>query len=126
MQTEGGLNLDMPSEVVERLVARGEEAGNDVCTEFDWTSHRFTRFLTLAEMLHEQLGPDGAQRKLADFRAEAGDAIPRQEWETYAGHEPDWWPRTSAVVASALNGVTWAADAKTPLPKPTMRIVPKV
>jgi hypothetical protein len=125
-KTEGGLNLEMDPKVVETLVERGEEAGDAVCTEFDWTSHRFTRFLTLVEMLQEQLGSDAAQKKLAAFRTEAGDDIPLETWLTYAGHEPDWWPRTSTVVAEALNRVTWATDAKTPLPKPTMRIVPKV
>jgi Patatin-like phospholipase len=125
-KTEGGLNLDMDPKVVAVLVERGEEAGDAVCTEFDWVSHRFTRFLTLVEMLNEQLGADAAQKKFAEFRSEAGEDIPLEDWETYAGHEPDWWPRTSTVVAEALNYVTWPADAKTPLPKPTMRIVPKV
>jgi len=125
-KTEGGLNLDMKKEVVDTLVVRGAEAGEAVCTQFDWKSHRFTRFLTLVEMLHEQLGPDAAQKKLAEFRTQAGEDIPLETWPTYAGHEPDWWPRTSPVVAEALNRVTWAEDAKTPLPKPTMRIVPKV
>lgn len=125
-KTEGGLNLDMDRKVVDRLVERGEEAGEAVCTEFDWTGHRFTRFLTLAEMLHEQLGPDAAQKKLAEFRTQAGDAIPLEDWPTYAGHEPDWWPRTSDVVEEALDRVTWPEDPKAPLPKPTLRIVPKV
>jgi hypothetical protein len=125
-KSEGGLNLDMDPNVVERLVERGAEAGNDVCTQFDWTSHRFTRFLTLAEMLQEQLGPEAGQKRLAEFRGEVGNGIPHEDWPTYAGHEPDWWPRTSATVTEALGRVTWPEDAKTPLPKPTLRIVPKV
>lgn len=50
---EGGLNLAMPPEVIERLIARGAEAGELLAERFatasdsdpmSWTGHRWTRF----------------------------------------------------------------------------------
>jgi predicted acylesterase/phospholipase RssA len=63
---EGGMNLTMPKEVVERLIARGEKAGKRLRDRFvasapaddelSWDGHRWTRLRSamagLAEYLH--------------------------------------------------------------------------
>src|SRR5439155_6495248 len=51
---EGGLNLDMPEEVVKRLAARGRRAGAALVERFGsgdgWTEHRWVRFRSCMEL----------------------------------------------------------------------------
>jgi predicted acylesterase/phospholipase RssA len=42
---EGGLNLDMPPDLVLKLSAYGKEAGEQLCGTFDWDAHRWTRYV---------------------------------------------------------------------------------
>lgn len=59
---EGGLNLDMPAAVVERLGARGEAAAGRLAEAFAagepddaWARHRWTRFRSTMALLQEAL-----------------------------------------------------------------------
>jgi len=53
---EGGMNLTMPEEVIKALAERGEAAGRKLATEFDWDSHRWTRYRTAMDQLRGKLG----------------------------------------------------------------------
>ena len=56
-QGEGGLNLDMPEDVVRRLSARGERAGQALVERFagsgGWTEHRWVRFRSCMELTED-------------------------------------------------------------------------
>ncbi len=133
---EGGLNLNMPAEIVERLVTRGAEAGAEVTNpdSFDWNKHRITRFRTMMQMLQQSLGPLGFGRP-GVYQGEhpgriAFHAVVR-EWEQ-AGRTPvppdlPWWvtaiPASDAVYELVETWPDFDADA--PTPKPTLRIVPR-
>jgi predicted acylesterase/phospholipase RssA len=133
---EGGLNLNMPAEIVERLVTRGAEAGAEVTNpdSFDWNKHRITRFQTMMQMLQQSLGPLGFGRP-GVYQGEhpgriAFHAVVR-EWEQ-AGRTPvppdlPWW-MTAIPASDAVYELveTWPDfDADAPTPKPTLRIVPR-
>jgi hypothetical protein len=58
---EGGLNLDMPNEVIGRLSKRGKAAGGKIATRFDatntgWRDHVWVRYRASLSMLQEVLG----------------------------------------------------------------------
>ncbi len=54
---EGGLNLDMPQDVVRRLSCRGERAGKMLVDRFGdpagWTEHRWVRFRSCMELTED-------------------------------------------------------------------------
>jgi hypothetical protein len=133
---EGGLNLNMPAPVVQRLVERGAEAGAEVTNpeSFDWNKHRITRFQTMMQMLQQSLGPLGFGRP-GVYQGEYPGRIAFhkvvREWEA-TGETPvppalTWWleaiPASDAVYALVDTWPDFDADA--PTPKPTLRIVPR-
>ena len=68
-KVEGGMNLDMPPEIVSDLAQRGQDAGLKTGT-FNFTKHRWVRFRSLLQTLEDLIerartplqgpGPDGA------------------------------------------------------------------
>lgn len=52
--SEGGMNLDMPTDTIYRLVSRGAQAG-DSLLGFDWEAHRVIRYRTAMVRLNEAL-----------------------------------------------------------------------
>lgn len=133
---EGGLNLNMPGEIVDELVKRGALAGETVTDPdtFDWNKHRITRFWTMMQMLQQSLGAPGFGRP-GVYQGEYPGRIAFQkvvrEWQQ-AGKSPEppplaWW--TDALRASdAVYGLAaeWPDfDLDAPMPKPTLRIVPR-
>jgi predicted acylesterase/phospholipase RssA len=60
---EGGLNLNMPREVIERLARRGAAAGEALTEKFDpatgdgWHNHLWVRYRVLMAMLSDQAEP---------------------------------------------------------------------
>jgi predicted acylesterase/phospholipase RssA len=133
---EGGLNLNMPADVVQRLVERGAEAGTEVTNpaSFDWNKHRITRFQTMMQMLQQSLGPLGFGRpgvyqgehpgRIA-FHAVVGEWL--EAGETPSPPALAWWgtaiPASDAVYKLVEAWPDFDADA--PTPKPTLRIVPR-
>ncbi|HYY23718.1 MAG TPA: hypothetical protein VE780_17765, partial [Thermoleophilaceae bacterium] len=129
---QGGLNLEMPSHVVDALIERGQEAGDVICAApprgFDWNRHRFTRFLTLMQALQLNLEPTGPN--FASFVADM--AQPSEQWPYYKGHAPPWWDDAKVLATNFFGGVDWGTDGVTnfdldaPVPKPALRITPSV
>jgi hypothetical protein len=135
--TEGGLNLNMPAEIVAALLKRGDDAGELVAESgaFDWDRHRITRFWTLMQMLQQSLGPSGFGRPGVYSGERPGRTAFKnvvEQWiQTGEGPEPpslEWW--TTAIRASdkvfelAEDWADFAAEA--PTPTPTLRILPRV
>jgi hypothetical protein len=142
---EGGLNLSMDADAVGALVGRGTSAGRSF-EAFDFDAHRFTRYLTLMQMLEVELKrardrfgydrPEGDdprwfRRTLAATLDEPGypwTNVSRAEWCGPAGEA------TQAILDLAA---AWGAaepppslgfdrDGQTPTPRPALRIVPPV
>lgn len=98
---EGGLNLTMPAEVIQRLSGRGAEAAALILERFkpsdpaasgialDWRNHRWVRFRSLAAALERLLarvaaGAAARQPEGCDIAALIA-APPDYGWETKAG-----------------------------------------
>ena len=135
-EVEGGLNLNMASDVVQRLVERGAEAGDKVTSveRFDWDRHRITRFRTMMQMLQQSLGPLGFGRPGVYGGEHPGriafSTVVRGWQESGKSPEPPtfaWWttavPASDAVFQLVDDWPDFDADA--PTPKPTLRIVPR-
>jgi predicted acylesterase/phospholipase RssA len=129
-KSEGGLNLDMPTKVIDRLVARGIEAGEAICADppagFDWNCHRFTRYLTLMQALQDGLIP--ARDSFAAFVGEMSKAsVPSPDCPTSAGYD---WPAAAALTTAFLNSVPGGEgkaidfDPIAPTPTSELRIAP--
>jgi predicted acylesterase/phospholipase RssA len=60
LDTEGGMNLDMPRDLIERLSMRGAAAGYKIGARFEqpdvWSSHLWTRYRSALAMLQTLLG----------------------------------------------------------------------
>jgi predicted acylesterase/phospholipase RssA len=133
---EGGLNLDMPAEIVDRLVERGELAGDTILDgeSFDWDRHRITRFWTMMQMLQQSLGPQGLGRPgvySGEHQGRIAFKTVVERWQA-DGKSPEppplaWWaPALLASDAAFGLAEEWADfDADAPKPTPTLRIVPR-
>jgi hypothetical protein len=141
---EGGLNLSMDAEAVGKLVGRGTSAGRSF-EAFDFGAHRFTRYLTLMQMLEAEL--KRARDRFGFDRPEGDDA----RWfrdrlsATLVGTRYPWtnaedaaWCAEARTATQALLDLTaeWGSEApgslgfdrpeQTPTPRPALRIVPPV
>jgi hypothetical protein len=123
---EGGFNLDADPQTVNRLLDRGRAAGQEILASFDWNQHRFTRYLTLMEMLQENF---------ADLTGRFGTY---QEWLSAgapeatlyrAGRDAAWCAAaakaTAALIQSAPAEPSFDSGEQ-PIPVPAMRIGPRV
>ena len=91
-QDEGGLNLNMPSNVVDALTARGTEAGTDLTARYakldagdkmSWEGHKWARFRSGMEGLSDTIvkfkksvGPDGLSNSDLGDSLSSNDAPP--------------------------------------------------
>jgi predicted acylesterase/phospholipase RssA len=135
---QGGLNLNMPADVVKALVERGSAAGEKVASpdSFDWNKHRITRFRTMMQMLQQSLGELGFRRPgvyQGNYPGRVAFHSVVRDWQD-TGEPPappapglPWWvtaiPASDAVYKLVETWPDFDADA--PTPKPTLRIVPR-
>jgi predicted acylesterase/phospholipase RssA len=135
---QGGLNLNMPADVVKALVERGSAAGEKVASpdSFDWNKHRITRFRTMMQMLQQSLGELGVRRPgvyQGNYPGRVAFHSVVRDWQD-TGEPPappapglPWWvtaiPASDAVYKLVETWPDFDADA--PTPKPTLRIVPR-
>ena len=140
-EKEGGLNLDMPDNVVKDLVDRGKEAGEKVVdpASFDWDRHRTIRYQVLMQMLQQGLGPRGVGRPdvYRGDRVEPPLPFRRvvESWETQGGPPApslEWWKLAIAATDALVElAGDWYAegpidfDLDAPTPTPTLRILPR-
>jgi len=132
---EGGLNLGMDSETIQRLQQRGGRVGEAILKTFDWNQHFYTRY-TIA-MQQVELGllgplgaaPGGVYRSFSPWRGrfsagnlEAKELFGRDAAWLAAAGDSTWTTVTAAQ--------RWAAFghylSDTPRPQPVMRIIPGV
>lgn len=142
-KSEGGLNLNMAPEVVDSLVARGDEAGMTVTDPdvFDWDRHRVTRFWILMQMLQRGLGRLGVGRPGVYRGEQPGRVAFRnvvEQWLTANSSPIDppplaWWTRAIQASDAVVDlAASWDPtgeldfDEDAPTPTPTLRILPRV
>jgi hypothetical protein len=133
---EGGLNLDMEAETIERLAERGRRAGARLCDEFNWDNHAWVRYRSYLAAVEVNLGQfcDAYQHP-----APQDEAI----WATIRGRddapEPPSYPWSSArqatfaletnqalvALASQASEAPYSLSAGAPRPEPELRLTPK-
>jgi hypothetical protein len=127
----GGLNLQMTPEQIRALELQGEKAARVLHSEFRWERHRFIRYLTLMQLLQQNLHALAGPAAFPSFAERVADGIPGGE-PFAAGHGPAWGAaardETDALLALAARwgpeGEIDFAREPVPDPIPTMRVVP--
>jgi hypothetical protein len=142
---EGGLNLSMDDEAVKGLMMRGAYAGGSF-SSFSFPLHRFTRYLTLMQMLETELKRArdrfGFDRLEGDdphwFRDQLAATIgdPAYPWSN--ANDAAWCKQARTATQAVFDLASqWGAEAppeslgfdrpgQTPTPRPALRIVPPV
>ena len=94
-QDEGGLNLNMPANVVQKLAARGQAAGSALTQAFadppelapHWLNHRFVRYRNFMALFEPQM--------TAFHEKYSYDFAPGPSYETLIGSPPSYkWQST--------------------------------
>src|SRR5471030_289100 len=136
---EGGLNLNMPKESIERMKDSGTLAADKIIARFlcedpaknGWLNHRWVRMRSTTAvlqevikplhgaMLHQYLAPSYEEMWMAEGEV-AQAAYPLSSRERKAGHT--LWMRIVAIDAH-LQGVNLSETA--PRPEPSLVIAPK-
>jgi predicted acylesterase/phospholipase RssA len=135
---EGGMNITMPPETIERLAQRGKGAGESLLRSFRWDDHVFARFTLLMRLLQQNLaGADGttpvSEAFTTDFEQDLAAGMPSvtEGRDAYS----DQWCASASVQTNALLDLakTWAYNplssfiqGEDPIPGPVMRTGPKV
>ena len=147
-ETEGGMNLNMPEPVIQRLTTRGALAGRRLVERFaqppaspdalSWDSHRWTRYRSSLTALSDfvarfrrgytappETDGDPSYAQLSGRDAATPPAAYR--WAS-AGQRQAGEGLTAALVeaAGALDGEPEVLHRRTPKPEPEARVVPKV
>jgi hypothetical protein len=143
---EGGLNLDMDRELIERLTKRGSAAGAILRDRFagrdpecalDWDNHRWVRYRSAMTLLEEYLGELKKKYDLpaADAGRSYADLVRRSAGEAPASYP---WPdhsRPSMIERDRMLQefiARWVVDDAgkfgdgTPRPAPEFRIRPRL
>ncbi len=130
---EGGLNIDMPSDLVARLAEYGACAGDKLRDEFDLDEHRWRRFLvtmdrldhSLEEILAAYAGVPGAPESFAKFLARYPEHA--ASYRRVLKYLDVLRSRASSLaeLATQWSGQPQIPDADLPHPKTDMRITPK-
>lgn len=134
---EGGLNLQMPEELITRLGERGRLAAARLAlrfspagdgTEMTWDNHRWLRFRSTIHLLEEEL------REIRETLA--GD--PSYDMLIHSANPPSYeWANATQrretlawvnrlISDSFLTAPESVSEPKTPNPRPEMRIVPRI
>ncbi len=134
---EGGLNLDMPKEMVDELLDRGELAGK-AFLGFDFEQHRWVRFLVLMSNMEANLKPTFHDRNTGDadlstLLTRSADSVlyPQGDKRRYPYAMDAGWIADSGKVLRELqrSASLWPGPAHfvpvEPKPPTVMRVTPK-
>lgn len=131
---EGGLNLNMPPEIIDQLAEYGRQAGQTLRTDFDWDAHRWRRYLVAVARLEEMLDELGESYT----QAAPGDEPLKSFLERYRD-DPAEYEQTGQWNAAAEQDVEdlmrchalWLArkrlqEGRIPKPSAELRMTPRV
>lgn len=138
---EGGLNLDMPPELIQALGDRGRAAGKKLGDRFSprgdgtamtWDNHRWVRFRSTLHLLETELREmrealDAGQPAGASYRELIGRKLPPSyRWKNLTQREETlaWLERLLAD--DFLKAKEPVARPGAPRPWPELRIVPRI
>jgi predicted acylesterase/phospholipase RssA len=94
-EDEGGLNLDMGRNVLQRIDDKGDEAGQTLCDEFNFKYHQWVRFRVLMAELEGKMSELDALLKNADQNSY--DALLRDQVNVSYPFTKDAVWRTEAI-----------------------------
>jgi hypothetical protein len=128
---EGGFNLAMDKKVIERLVKKGQSAGEKLDREFNQQHHQWARLLVLVSELDAKFRRMRGDKRDEDFEALVGK---QQDDSSYPFRKPDdaWCgeirDRLRALRAAMDN---WQAHPEIAhpdagVPPPVLRVTPNV
>jgi len=145
-ETEGGLNLTMPKSVIERIVAKGHEAGVKLCdpNEFNFDHHVWVRFLVLMAQLEKNIVSMKTVLDNPHFRDQlqrqlSASTDPRNRYPYWEGKDRAWYGdmvKRVAALQALINA--WNIEPKNqdgepyffhkdaPVPQPVLRVTPEV
>lgn len=127
-EEEGGLNLNMPSELVTRLTEFGDKAG-ELMLDFDFDEHRWRRFLVAYARIEETMEEfhDAYKDSFGAFLA-AYPSKPPGSYKPVSGI----WMRTVTdrveqlfQLATQWRGKSLRVTGRIPKPESELRITPK-
>lgn len=141
---EGGMNLNMPAEVIQAVSNRGGEAGRLLAERFsaesehpmNWDNHRWVRFRSTMGLVEELL------EKLVRGYSDTETAKPFPAYEQLLNRGPSDLPASyrykepqRAFANEAVSGIlqladTWSRKVSlgdgSPKPEPELRIMPRI
>jgi predicted acylesterase/phospholipase RssA len=128
---QGGLNLEMPSEVIEEVVDKGALAGEKLLRYFDFKQHQWVRFRVLMGQMEESLTQmfnvieANELFRARELLTEQEDRAKKYPYRFDPTWGEDAWARLSAV-GDIIR--TWEPlfDLEPPLPKPKLRVTPEL
>jgi predicted acylesterase/phospholipase RssA len=133
---EGGLNLEMPPEVIERVVRKGSEAGSALVNEFDFAKHQWVRFRVLMGQMEKALQRMDAVMKRGatgarpfDFPRLMVDQASPSEGFPYRRDKPWCDNATTRLKAMGAAISTWVPPELAndpPLPEPVLHVAPEI
>ncbi|MDT4966167.1 MAG: hypothetical protein QOJ64_904 [Acidobacteriota bacterium] len=133
---EGGLNLEMPREVITRIVKKGDDAGKALVDKFDFAKHQWVRFRVLMGQMEKALQRmeavmtrDATGARPFDFPKLMADQANQSEGFPYT-RDKIWCDNVTTrlkamgTVISAWVPPELATDP--PLPEPILHVAPEI
>ncbi|HEU5240307.1 MAG TPA: hypothetical protein VFU37_24440, partial [Pyrinomonadaceae bacterium] len=130
---EGGLNLRMDADVIEKMSDRGRRAGLEILTKFNWENHAWIRYRSTMcsyqnsfERFANSYCNPLPQDQSAWPALKAGGSAPSYPWK---GRQAQWAPESTAEFVGRI--LKWIETGEcfcdgAPKPRPELRISPKV
>ncbi len=131
---EGGLNLNMPPEIIAQLSEYGQQAGRRLRQDFDWDAHRWRRYLVAVARLDEMLddlresytesapGDEPLKDFLDRYRAAPAEYKQTDHWNAAAEQDLEDLMRCHELWLSRKR----LQEGKIPKPSAELRMTPRV
>ncbi len=134
---EGGLNLEMPEEVIKRVVQKGEAAGQTLSDDFNMSKHQWVRFRVLMGQMEKALrkmndamdDQKGTRTRPFDYaRLLTEQRDPTLNYP-FVRNQPWCDNVTARLAAMGLVIDSWVLpdlSPEPPLPEPALRVAPEI
>jgi|GEM_PF-596051 len=126
---EGGLNLNMPPEVIEQVMRKGREAGEVLSREFDFDYHQWVRFRVLMRRMEESLVQmNRVVREYQIYNEIADRSFDSSSYPFTPSDAATWLPEIAqrltdiGTVIEAFNPDDLFDKQPTPVPEPVLRV----